>query len=1023
MSRQRRRFVPVLASLALACLLAAGCGRPMSLEQAREVALEFHDQPMFAPTRGLGEGLRATAEEYAGVVASGNDAGPPTTSWTRDLILDFDREKLTPENAHRMRNLAEVEYLGGSLGAAILMMDVGVAKSMYKGTISEMASARALYLALAGDYKEAEAAYDLAIARARDVQSGGSPDYRKAKIRYEFMRAKAAIAFARGDMSAAEDGYRDALSGLFHYREMTSDKQASPVRGWRESELLVGLARSLLVRGDVLEAEAWARQAAARVNSLHLYRAVCFLTLAEVFFEQGRYKNSLAVSRAALGMLMERGAPRDSLYRAQAREAMASALGAMGRWGEALAQFEDLARDMAASPELLESGFGHSRAWCLALVMAGRPPEALARLDRVLAGELSGVDKYARLELEGIRALALAGLGRRDEALEAFSRVTPLLMRHWREAGVSGAVLKGRSRRLSLLMEGHLSLLARAGGHAAQAFELASAFQARSAHRSLASSAARSTAPDPALAELIRQRQDLEKRLRARQDMLAMALRRRIYLRDAQVVSEHENAVAELKQAVAVMDERIRAAFPDYATILDPGAAGLDQVRSALQPGEALVSIFSGRKETFVWAVDGRGEPVFHVVGLGRGALKGMVGRLRQSLDPQGVTTTGDVPAFDLDLAHRLYALLLQPVEAGWRDASSLLVVANSPLDRLPLAVLPTSDPGGAVPGAAVGLDLRGVRVGNGQGAVDTGDDLFAAYRRVPWLARTHAVASLPSVAALVTLRSLPPGDAGRSALAAFADPVFDPAALADAGNAAIPAMDKTMLCRRSTPMTRREHSAGLGMLPRLPETADEARAIAAAMGGDPERDVFLGPRASEARVRSMRLDDRRVLVFATHGLVRGDLDGLTEPALALSAPQVCGGPADADDDGLLRMGEILSLRLDADWVVLSACNTAAAGGQGAEAVSGLGQAFFYAGARALLVTHWPVETTSAKALTTRLFAIQAREPKLGRAEALRRAMLEVMDGPGLRDEQGRTLFTYAHPMFWAPFALVGDGR
>ena len=89
----------------------------------------------------------------------------------------------------------------------------------------------------------------------------------------------------------------------------------------------------------------------------------------------------------------------------------------------------------------------------------------------------------------------------------------------------------------------------------------------------------------------------------------------------------------------------------------------------------------------------------------------------------------------------------------------------------------------------------------------------------------------------------------------------------------------------------------------------------------------------------------------------------------------------------------------------------------------GLGRAFFYAGTRALLVSNWPVHSVSAKALTTDLFRRQGGDPGLGRAEALRQAMLAVMDGPGYIDQgTGRTLFTYAHPMFWAPFSVVGDG-
>jgi len=212
--------------------------------------------------------------------------------------------------------------------------------------------------------------------------------------------------------------------------------------------------------------------------------------------------------------------------------------------------------------------------------------------------------------------------------------------------------------------------------------------------------------------------------------------------------------------------------------------------------------------------------------------------------------------------------------------------------------------------------------------------------------------------------------------------------------------------------------SADLSMLPRLPETADEVRDVAGALHADVGKDVFLGAAASESRVRAMKLDDRRVIMFATHGLVPGDLKGLTQPALALSAPDILG----SGGDGLLTMEKILGLKLDADWVVLSACNTAAGEGAGAEAVSGLGRAFFYAGARALLVTNWPVETSSARLLTTDTFRRQAAEPALPRAEALRRAMLALIDGPGVVDPQGRIVFSYAHPIFWAPFSLVGDG-
>jgi CHAT domain-containing protein len=155
-----------------------------------------------------------------------------------------------------------------------------------------------------------------------------------------------------------------------------------------------------------------------------------------------------------------------------------------------------------------------------------------------------------------------------------------------------------------------------------------------------------------------------------------------------------------------------------------------------------------------------------------------------------------------------------------------------------------------------------------------------------------------------------------------------------------------------------------------------------------------------------------RVIAFATHALVPGELDGLTQPALAPSAPSV----ADSDGDGLLTMEEISALRLNADWVVLSAVQHGGGSGAGSEAISGLGRAFFYAGARALLVSNWPVETTSAKALTTELFRRQSQNATLTRAKALQRTMNALIDGPGLVDPKTNTVIvSYAHPIFWAP--------
>jgi CHAT domain-containing protein len=170
----------------------------------------------------------------------------------------------------------------------------------------------------------------------------------------------------------------------------------------------------------------------------------------------------------------------------------------------------------------------------------------------------------------------------------------------------------------------------------------------------------------------------------------------------------------------------------------------------------------------------------------------------------------------------------------------------------------------------------------------------------------------------------------------------------------------------------------------------------------------------SEAALKKISLNRYRVIHFATHGLLAGEYTKLSsarsEPALVMSPPD---NPSE-EDDGLLTASEVAGLKLDADWVVMSACNTAGGDEQGAEALSGLARAFFYAGARALMVSHWAVDSYAATMLTSRTFAELRNDKTIGRSEAFRRAMLALMSDP----DRPWT----AEPAVWAPFFVVGEG-
>jgi hypothetical protein len=212
--------------------------------------------------------------------------------------------------------------------------------------------------------------------------------------------------------------------------------------------------------------------------------------------------------------------------------------------------------------------------------------------------------------------------------------------------------------------------------------------------------------------------------------------------------------------------------------------------------------------------------------------------------------------------------------------------------------------------------------------------------------------------------------------------------------------------------------TAGLGLdaLRRqspLPETADEACRVARLAGATPA-DVIAGEGATESAIKALsasgRLADTRVVHFATHGLLAGEtaafLSSKAEPSLLLTPPET----ASEADDGLLTASEVSALRLDADWVVLSACNTASGDDVGAESLSGLARAFFYAGARSLLVSHWAVDSDATVKLVSATFEAMANEPGITQGKALSRAMKDLMAGGGRE----------AHPSNWAPFIVVG---
>jgi len=877
-----------------------------------------------------------------------------------------------------------------------------------------------------GDMAQAESYLNRNLKLIEEARTSGLPGWRKsyaergqsweADVAYN----RAMIFEARGQYREAEDAFRLAEQ---HRRASLNASTTAPAQIRKSLILqsadlmLLGRARTEAKQGKLAEAEADARRALlSRLKEQGKYNPSTTLYiggLADILLDQGRYAEAEKLMRVTLDISRTVGVANDSQTVVRELSFLALILNLQHKTDEAIETYAEIDKAMAKWDAQMRRPFELSGSRINSLYAAGQIDQGIAAAQALVKRDHDrfGDNFYDTALARGNLAVGYM-FGKRDaDAAREFRASVPVLLGSVRENADSenSAGVAARNERVQHIVEAYISLLARgqAGdgdATAVETFALADAIRGHSVQQALAQSSARMLVRDSALADLVRQAQDLGKEIDAQLGTLNNALTLPSGQRDDNAVKALNLAISERRSKRDKLFAEIAKRFPNYANLIDPKSPTIDEIRDILKPDEALLSFYFGRRDSFVWAVPKSGKVAFAAIHASSRDIASKIKRLRKSLEPDAQMIS-DIPPFDLDLAYELYGLLLNPVEPGWKPAKSLIVVTNGALGLLPLSLLPTAP----------------------SQAQDGDGPLFSGYRKVPWLARTHAVSIVPSAAALRTLRQLPPGPAGRSPFIGFGDPYFSVEQAAEAeqnakktvvASAAAIATRGLPLARRSRPQTDGVDSAELAQLPRLPDTAAELTSIAEALGLDPARVLYLGKAANEHMVETIDLSHYRIIDFASHGLVPGELNGLTQPALALTAPAVAG----IDGDGLLTMGKILALRLDADWVVLSACNTGAGAGAGAEAASGLGRAFFYAGSRAILVTNWSVHSASARELVTDLFRRQAADPTLTRAEALRQASMALLDGPGFTDANGNTLFAYAHPLFWAPYSIIGDG-
>lgn len=865
-----------------------------------------------------------------------------------------------------------------------------------------------------GNYERSEELYLRAIALKR-IALGAEPDTRNDANLGIILDNLAVLYLKTGRYHDAEPVQKEALAII--------EATLGPAHV-STGQVFGNFAMLQKQMGRYGEAEAlFARALEIYGKSLPLSDARIGVTLDNlggVYREQGQYRKARDIYRRAMDKLLishKRSHPEVGV----AMNNLALSLTALGEFEEA----ESLLREAMA---IKQAALGKRHPdYAISLGNLGDVQLSAGRLDEARASykeaiEIFGQTVGAQSEraLFPIRQLGHVELaaGNTGEGLRLFRQAAEIEVRL---AAIGGRQADGGSVRHRGVFTGLIEAAWRARRDGVEDEDTASDIAFKAAQLSSLTAAgvaisklgARLGTDDPALVELVRVRQDLGEAWSTSDAELMAAISKPSQKRDAAGESALRAKLAGISSQFDSLDAEIARRFPAFADLSRPNPVSIAGTQRLLKPDEAMLVYAVGSGHIDAWAVTATSSE-WQRIAISRKELKAAITALRCGVD-QGawadqagrercIEAVGAMPQqgllpFDPQRSVDLYAKLLEPFQAAIEGRHVLLALSGE-LSALPFQVLMRELPSD--------YDLR----------------------QAQWFGVTNPMTVLPSIASLSTLREQAKPSRARSAYFGLGNPLLSgrdgndrrawagqvcPLPVAPARPMQVAALAERVPSAFEAGLFR--SAAGnlkaLRGLSPLPETVDEICAIAQTVGAGPAN-LLLGAKANEGEVRRWsregRLADYRVLHFATHGLIAGDFSGLAEPALVLTPPQ---SPM-PEDDGLLTASEVANLRIDADWVVLSACNTAAGRDLNAEALSGLARSFFYAGARSMLVSHWPVASDAAVKLTTAALDELQRDAGIGKAEALRRSMAALIAS---KDDE-----ISAHPQIWAPFFIVGDG-
>ena len=782
---------------------------------------------------------------------------------------------------------------------------------------------------------------------------------------------------------------KEKATNLISIESITNDRHRFMGR-MNYSRIMHLLAYEQTTAGLYSDAEATLREAYQSMKKFgwnENLMAEFFGTVSDLYSSTGQYKDALEFAKRSEKIILDVGLPAGSMAWVRSQLRANLALAGSDQWKAALDNFNKM--DAAVSKTELKTSIAlQPSIRGLVYLNNGMNEEA----SKLLASDLEwnkvnlGPKHHQTALIEGFLAVASSGLSMDKSAKEQYeSAVQNFTSPEALTGDFNETALHRKQKRY--IFQNYSKLLAKSAATSAQdaetLFKIADQLNTSSVQQALAEAAIRSGVTIPGLADIIRKEQDAKNEISTLTSYIRGQDGAESTKQTPQVINQMRTRLKELEAQRKELKAQIQKGFPEYFQLIQPKSPTHTEIAQQLKADELFLSIIPMDEQTYVWAIDSKGNVKFHSATVTEREIAGLINKIRKTLD---VAELGSkAPNFDYASSNLIYKNLFAPFDQEILGKKHLVISSSGSMAKLPFAVLTRNPYSGADPGKA------------------------------PWLIRDVAVSHVPNASGWLSLKRFGKTPHSIEPMIAWGDPTFDSKAIQQQ----VAAVTSGSVVRSSGTLRSADLTAknvldpdtfvNYSRLPTLPETRDEVLEIAKILSANPKEDVFLGSLATRQSVlrssASGQLGRKQVVVFATHGLLAGDLPNLNQPALAMAGTT---GPGESP---LLTLEDVLGLKLNADWVVLSACNTAGADGRAEEALSGLARGFFYAGSRSMLVTHWSVESESAMLLTTQTFAAYKKDPELRRSEALRQAMLETMK-----------LQRFAHPTYWAPYALVGEG-